>query len=116
MVEGEKKKKERILITGSTGYIGSWILKQVLDDHGDRFKIRCSTRSLANPKKLEPLKEALGEEAFGKIEWVEAVLENAAQLKEAIKDCDFMIHTASPVPSTTAKETYDNMVRPTEDS
>ncbi len=77
------------------------------------MKIRCTTRSLANPKKLEPLKEALGDEAFSKIEWVEAVLENPTQLREAIKDCTYMIHCASPVPTIDGKETFDNMVKPT---
>ena len=56
--------KEKILITGITGYIGSHVGKIFLENIESKYKIRASVRSLTNLKKLEPLKIAFGEEAF----------------------------------------------------
>ena len=59
-----ESKKELVLITGITGFIGSWVGKEFLINNKDKFKIRASVRSLANQKKLEPLRKEYGEEAF----------------------------------------------------
>lgn len=46
-----------VLVTGSTGYIASSIVKQLADS--GEYKLRCTVRSLENNKKLNALKEAL---------------------------------------------------------
>ena len=54
--------KEIIVITGATGYIGSWVAKYFLDHlDGSKYRVRASVRDLKNEKKLEPLKKAFGD-------------------------------------------------------
>ena len=65
---------ERILITGITGYIGSWVGKVILENTFGKYKIRASVRSLKNTDKLEPIRKAFGEDLYNSIEFVEADL------------------------------------------
>ena len=46
----QKQGQEIILVTGITGYLGSWIGKYLLEQTGDRFKIRAAVR---NPEKAK---------------------------------------------------------------
>ena len=48
-------------------------------------------------KKLAPLKNAFGDN-FNKLELAEADLLKPETLDEAIKGCDYVVHTASPFP------------------
>ena len=88
-------KKERVLVTGATGYIASHVIKNLLEKN---YTVRGTVRSLKN-KKCEDLKK---DNIFGlighKIELVEANLDKDEDWKEALSDCDYLIHMASPVP------------------
>ena len=65
--------KKRVLITGITGFLGSHCLKTFLDS--GNYIVRGTVRSLANPAKMDPLKQAFGER-FNSIELAEADLMN----------------------------------------
>ena len=54
----EGGEKDLVVITGVSGYIGSLVCQKFLE-HGS-FKVRGTVRSLNNPKKIDPLKEAFG--------------------------------------------------------
>ena len=54
-------------------------------------------RDKKNEKKLAPIKKAFGEN-FSKLELTEADLLKPETLDEAIKGCDYVVHTASPFP------------------
>ncbi len=92
MVESTKKK---VVITGITGFLGSHVCDQFLKDGS--FIVRGTIRDKNNEKKLEPLRKAFGEN-FDKLELAEADLLKAETLDEAIKGCDYVVHTASPFP------------------
>lgn len=71
----------RILVTGSTGQLGSTLLKQL---KGSDYKIKITSRS-------KP-------EEIGQFEWVYSDLSSGEGLEEAIKDVDAIIHAAtSPI-------------------
>ena len=53
-------------------------------------------RSLKNKSKVDPLRNL--EFANERLELVEADLEDADSWKNAVKDCDYVLHTASPFP------------------
>ena len=63
-----------------------------------KYRIRGTTRDLANEKKIGPLKEAYGKELFSKLELVEADLTDRGSLLKACKGANYIIHTASPLP------------------
>jgi len=89
---------EVVLITGITGYVGSHFGLQLLDQFGDRFKIRATVR---NPKKLDSLKKAYGEDKYSKIEFVEADLLQKEALDKAIQGVQYIVHVANPLPGAT---------------
>jgi nucleoside-diphosphate-sugar epimerase len=62
-----------------------------------KYDIRGTVRSLANSKRLDPLRKHLGEGTFSKIELVEADLMNEESLNKAVKGCTYVIHVASPL-------------------
>lgn len=96
-------------MTGVTGYVGSHVVKMLLDD--GIFKIRATVRSLANTKKLDPLKKAFGIEKYNTIEFVEADLLDKAALNKAIEGVNYIIHVANPLPGA-IKLSDDDMIRP----
>ena len=62
------------------------------------YDVRGTVRDPSNAAKLAPLKKAYGDELFGKIEIVAADLLDADSLDRAIAGCDYVVHTASPLP------------------
>ena len=88
-------KKERVLVTGATGYIASHVIKGLLERN---YSVRGTVRNLKNAK-CEDLKK---DNIFGlsghSIELVEADLDKKEGWKEALSGCDYLIHMASPVP------------------
>ena len=71
----------RVLVTGSTGHLGSTLLKQL---KGTDYKIKITSRR-------KP-------EGLGQFDWVYSDLSSGEGLEEAIKDVDVIIHAAtSPI-------------------
>ena len=87
--------KQRVTITGISGYLGSQVCKTFLENGG--FEVRGTVRSKTNPAKIEPLKKAFGP-LFEQLEVVEADLLNEQSLIDACVGADFIVHTASPFP------------------
>jgi dihydroflavonol-4-reductase len=98
-----------VCITGISGYIGSLVTKYFLEDGG--YRVRGTVRDPKNEAKLAPLKKAYGEELFSKIELVAADLMDAESLDKAVAGCDFVVHTASPLP-TKPVASEDEVVKP----
>ena len=59
---------------------------------------------------MDPLREAFGQK-FDELEIVEADLENAESIHNAIEGCDYVVHTASPFPSKVPKN-EDQIIKP----
>ena len=65
-------KKETVLITGISGYVGSQVCKYFLEN--GTFNVRGTVRDKKRLDKLEPLKQAFGK-LYDQLELVEADLE-----------------------------------------
>lgn len=85
-----------VLVTGASGYLAAHIVK-VLQDDG--YKVRGTVRNLEDETKVKPLKE-LCADASHPLELVEADLLKEETWESAVKGCTYVIHTASPFPST----------------
>ena len=92
--------QEILLITGITGFLGSWVGKYALEQVSERYKIRAAVR---NPRKAEVFKDTYGEENFNKIEWCEAELTNEESLRKALEGVSCVLHVASPIPDKNDK-------------
>jgi len=82
-----------VLVTGATGFLGSHIVKQLLDAGYD---VRGTVRNLKNASKVEPLRQL---PSRSRLELVEVDLMDKDLWKSVVKDCAYVIHTASPVPA-----------------
>jgi nucleoside-diphosphate-sugar epimerase len=81
-----------ILVTGGTGYIGSWVVKYLL---ARSYTVRLTVRDRNNKDKLGHL-EGLNRKKTGKLEIWEADLMKEGSFDEAAKGADAIIHVASP--------------------
>ena len=97
-----------VTVTGVSGFLGSMVCLTLLKDGA--YKVRGTVRSLNNPKKIQPLKDAFGE-YFSQLELVEADLGNEASLNQAIQGSTYVVHTASPFPMANPKH-EDEVIKP----
>lgn len=97
-MESSITEDDLILVTGASGYIAAHIVKQLLDKG---YRVRGTVRSLKNPKKVDPLYKLSDK---GKLELVEADLMNESSWLSSVKDCTYVIHTASPFPNSHPKD------------
>jgi len=78
----------KVAVTGASGYIAGPIIN-LLFERG--YQVKASVRSLSDPTKTSHLKTL-----FPSLQLFEADLLKEGSFDEAFKDCDFVIHTASP--------------------
>lgn len=97
-----------ILVSGGTGYLASWIIKQLLDLELD---VRTTVRSLAKKDKYAHL-TAMAVKSKGTLQVYEADLLKSGSFNEAMKDCELVIHTASPFKISGIKNAQKELVDP----
>jgi len=81
-----------ILVTGGTGYLASWITQFLLDEG---FEVRTTVRNLAQKDKYAHL-NTIADKSNGILRFYEADLLTEGSFKEAMQDCQLVMHTASP--------------------
>ena len=81
-----------VLITGGTGYIGSWIVKGLLESG---YTVRMTVRNKANSEKYEHLKK-LAEASTGNLEVYEADLLKDGAFDDPAQGAEAILHVASP--------------------
>ncbi|MFQ3174173.1 MAG: nucleoside-diphosphate-sugar epimerase [Flavobacterium sp.] len=84
--------KQTILVTGGTGYIGSWVVKGLLENG---HHVRLTVRNINHKEKYQFLSD-IAEASKGSIELWEADLLKMGSFDEAVKGCDAIAHIASP--------------------
>ncbi|HKJ43401.1 MAG TPA: NAD-dependent epimerase/dehydratase family protein, partial [Sunxiuqinia sp.] len=97
-----------ILVTGATGYLASWIVKQLLEDG---FTIHATVRQKANTDKYQYLLD-LAKASKGTLKIFEADLLVPNSFWEAMNSCELVIHTASPFKITGIKNADKELVQP----
>jgi len=103
---------ERVLVTGGTGFIGSHAIVQLL---AAGYRVRTTVRNLSRADDVRAL-AAAGAASSGQtlatetIEVVAADLMSDAGWAEAVADCTYVLHVASPFPVTQPKDENDLIV------
>jgi len=82
----------RVMITGATGYVGSWITRLLLEKG---CTVHAAVRGAGDDTKLGPL-EKLADGMPGEIRFFEADLLKAGSYAAAMEGCEVVFHTASP--------------------
>jgi nucleoside-diphosphate-sugar epimerase len=77
----------RILITGGTGFLGSYIIKELIEK---KYTVRALRRSKTLPAYIDP-------KILDKVEWVDGDILDVVSLEEAMQGMDAVIHSAAMV-------------------
>jgi len=85
---------DRVLLTGVSGFIGSHITERLL---AKGYNVRGTVRNQAKGQKIVDALAANGSDV-SKLELVEADLGSDAGWEEAVQDCRYIQHIASPFP------------------
>ncbi len=97
-----------VLVTGGTGYLASWIIKQLLDQG---FQVNATVRNKADQQKYQHLLD-IEKESKGTLSIYEADLLHDHSFQEAMNDCELVIHTASPFKISGIKNANKELVQP----
>jgi len=84
--------KNIVLVTGGSGYIGSWVVKGLLEKG---YTVRMTLRDKSKKEKYEFLTD-IADKNKGELEIWEADLLKKGSFDEAALGCDSIIHMASP--------------------
>jgi len=101
----------KVLLTGSSGYIGKHIALRLLTDG---YEVRASVRNSAKGDEVRAAMIAhlpTGFDLNGKLSFVELDLESDSGWDAAIQGVDVLIHSASPFPIASPKDEND-LIRP----
>jgi dihydroflavonol-4-reductase len=77
----------RILITGGTGFLGSYLIRELVNQN---YTVRALRRKTTLPAYIDPT-------IFSKVEWVEGDILDVVSLEEAMQGMDTVIHSAAMV-------------------
>jgi nucleoside-diphosphate-sugar epimerase len=81
-----------VLVTGGSGYIGSWVVKELLEKS---YTVRLTVRDQNKPEKFKHLLD-IAEKSTGTLEVWEANLLTEGSFDDAARGCDSVLHIASP--------------------
>ena len=80
------------MVTGATGYVAGWIVKDLLESG---HTVHAPVRDPADNEKLAHLR-ALAESNSGTINFFKADLLETGSYADAMEGCEIVFHTASP--------------------
>lgn len=97
-----------VLVTGISGFLAGHIALQLLQKG---YRVRGTVRALSRRAGVEATLRRAGAEGVERIEFVEADLLKDAGWDDAVRGCDYVIHTASPFPASLPKD-ENELIRP----
>ncbi len=98
--------KERVLVTGGSGYIAAFVIARLLSDG---WRVRTTVRQLSRADQVRAMIREAGADP-GTLEFAAADLLSDLGWAEAVKNCVYVIHVASPFPEAVPKNPDDLIV------
>ncbi|XVF51348.1 hypothetical protein PTKIN_Ptkin04bG0177900 [Pterospermum kingtungense] len=86
-----KQATSKVCVTGGAGYIGSWLVKKLLEKG---YTVHATLRNLEDKTKVGLLKSLPG--ADTNLVLFQADIYNPDEFKHAIQGCEFVFHVATP--------------------
>ncbi|HMQ63702.1 MAG TPA: NAD-dependent epimerase/dehydratase family protein [Flavilitoribacter sp.] len=97
-----------ILVTGGTGYIGSWVVRYLLEEG---HTVRVAVRDKTAAAKIQHL-EIIARSAPGTLEFWEADLLKPGSFQDAMQGCGEVYHMASPFLFNRFKDPFRELINP----
>ena len=101
----------RVLVTGGSGFIGSHLILQLV---AACQEVRTTVRNLRREGDVRSMLLEGGCDAGDRLQFFAADLESDKGWAEAAAGCDYVLHVASPFPTTMPKD-EDDLIRPARD-
>jgi len=98
----------KVLVTGGSGFIGAHCILQLL---AAGHEVRTTVRNLSREPDVRAMLKQGGVDPGAKLTFAAADLEADAGWPAAVAGCDYVLHVASPFPSTTPKH-EDELIVP----
>ncbi len=100
--------KKPVLVTGGTGYLASWIVKQLLDMG---MTVHATVRNVSDTSKYEHL-ISLADGASVQLNVFNADLLKEGSFDAAMEGCELVYHTASPFLLGKLKDPENDLIKP----
>jgi nucleoside-diphosphate-sugar epimerase len=97
-----------VLVTGGSGFVGSHCILQLL---AAGHQVRTTVRNLKRESEVRALLKEGGADPGNRLSFFAADLENDAGWPEAVVGCEYVLHVASPFPSSIPKH-EDELIVP----
>ena len=104
------EEKGTVLVTGGSGFLGGWCIVSLLEAG---YAVRTTVRDLARESEVRD-GVASATEPSGRLEVVTADLTKDDGWAEAVAGCEYVLHVASPFPTTQPKDP-DELIVPARD-
>ncbi|WP_462264129.1 SDR family oxidoreductase [Mucilaginibacter sp.] len=102
---------QTVLVTGGTGAIGAHCILQLLKSG---YQVKTTLRSVARKDEVINMLKTGGITTFDNLKFIEADLTRDANWDEAMKNCQYVLHVASPTHSDSVKD-ENEIIRPAVD-
>jgi nucleoside-diphosphate-sugar epimerase len=96
-----------VLVTGGSGFVGAHCIIQLLNAG---HTVRTTVRNLGRAEEVRNMIREGGVEPGERLSFFAADLTSDAGWKEAVADCDYVLHVASPFPSGPPKHEDDLII------
>lgn len=98
---------ERVLVTGGSGFLGAHCIIQLLQAG---YHVRTTVRSLQREPTVRTMLKTAGINPGNKLSFIEADLTSDTNWPEAVADCTYVLHVASPFPIALPKNEDDLII------
>jgi nucleoside-diphosphate-sugar epimerase len=105
------EQKETVLVTGGSGFVGLHAISQLLSKN---YKVKATIRNAARKDEITKTLTATGTASLEDLSFVQADLSTDSNWTEAVEDCRYVLHVASPI-STQNPADENEMIRPAVD-
>ena len=104
----EIDKSKPVLVTGGSGYMASWIVKMLLDEG---ITVHATVRDPLDSKRIDHL-TTLAKASAGVLKLFKSDLLDTGSFDDPMRDCELVIHTASPFFISGIKNPEEELIRP----